>query len=500
MEASAGGRSEGSRPGRRVRIALAGASVALLGTGAVLGLTGTTAAVADGSPGQGSSYAQTLQIAPHEGSLAVGAIMGVAIAGHTGSFARAQSQGVDLGAVGESMRGWNCGSPPNQNVYNAVPEPISTESGAPNASTGVTQGPSQSDYFANEFVKATTDPYGEADTTYAGPFGDPTGAVQISGAHSKAWSGVVNGVAEAGATSDIGQVILGGGTVVLDNLDWSTTYPVDSSKGQPIGTFSIGGVTIGGVTLPNLPDLGSLSTQINKALVNLGLQVILPSSSLVEGEESVSPLSVEVVPNTYRDTVLDTAIATELGPYYFDVANGLENGFAADPSPYSGLGAAETSSQGQQLEAALCQSDTPITVLDITIASMDGGGFFSADIGGVNSSAGPLVANNFNLAELNFGSLGTPGTSQFIPGTAASTDSTSLSLPSTPAAPSVPATAQPSTSTPPVAATRAAGTIRPAVAGSLLAAGLGGLGLLVLLVAGDGRMMRRAQKAFVTDE
>src|ERR1700758_4036051 len=75
------------------------------------------------SPGVGSSYAQGFQVTPHEGSLAVGGIFDEALAGHTDTIARSQSQGLDLGAVGASIKGYNCGAPPSA-LANYVPDPL----------------------------------------------------------------------------------------------------------------------------------------------------------------------------------------------------------------------------------------------------------------------------------------------------------------------------------------------------------------------------------------
>ena len=94
-------------------------------TGA-LGLTSGGAAVADSNPGVGSSYAQGIQVTPHDGSLAVGAVFDEALAGHTDQIAKAQSQGLDLGAVGTSIKGYNCGQPPSK-LADYVPTPIVAE-------------------------------------------------------------------------------------------------------------------------------------------------------------------------------------------------------------------------------------------------------------------------------------------------------------------------------------------------------------------------------------
>jgi hypothetical protein len=456
---------------------------------------------ADEGPTQGSSYAQALQITPHDGALAVGAVFGEALAGHTGTFARAQSQGVDLGSVGVSMRGDNCGAAPNPTVYNAVPQPLEVESGAAGAAGGESQAPSQSDYGANEYALANSNPYGEADTTYAGPYADPTGALAVSGLKTKSWSGLINGSTEAAATSDVSSLSLGAGTVVLNGLDWSADYPTGTSA-KPTGTFTIGQVLIHGVPLPTSESLSAVQTAVNQALATLGLVVNLPQATVQQGTEIVSPLELDVVGNATRDTLPDTAL-NAAQPDYYQIASGLENGFASDQPPFSTVGGgAEATPPGQQLETALCQSDTPITVMDVTLAAFDGGGYFSAAIGGVNASSSPQAANSFDLGSGGFGSFTLPGQSQFIPG------SSGLSTAASPISPSLPgstggstasASTSPSTSAPATSAQSIASEPTAFKAGGpLLGAGLGGLGLLLLLIEGDRRMMRRAQRRIIS--
>jgi hypothetical protein len=505
----------GGGPKRKVgrrrtwRWCLAAAATTLIGTGTAMLDGGAGSAGADNALAEGSSYAQAMQITPHEGSLAVGALFDVALAGVTGADAKAQSEGLDLGAVGESMRSYNCGSDAQPVVYNAVPEPLITDTGAPGAAQGISEGPNSSnypqqvasgvdtqtpqqlqnqqvggyyiapgtDYFANEFVQATQAPYGEADTSDAGPLSDPTGAITISGMHSKAWAGVVNGVDETGASSDIAQVSLGGGAVVLDGLDWTST---STESGQQSGSFTIGKAIVGGTPLPDTADLSAVAAAVDSALSNLGLQVGFPASYTASGFQFVDPMQIEVVPNATRDQV-EQSVLNGVAPVYNQVADGLETGF----SP----------SEPAQIEQALCNSDTGITVLDVTIASLDGGGYFNIALGGVNSTDGALPPNQFNLSEFSLnpsslgpgtlgtagtpGTPGTPGTSGTVggPGTGGGANGASSSSGRLPAQ-----------------AVRA--KVRGFSAGGpLLGAGLGALALLLGLVEGDRRLMRRAQKA-----
>ncbi|HZU78576.1 MAG TPA: hypothetical protein VE991_01560, partial [Acidimicrobiales bacterium] len=400
--------------GLMARVAAALGSGLLAST--VVVLSGTSPAGAADSGTQGSAYSQLFQVTPYEGSLAAGAVFGEALAGHTNGFARAQSQGMDLGAVGDSIKSYNCGSAQNQQISDAVPDPLETETGAQGASTGQTQQPSASDYGATEYVQATDAPYGEADTTYVGPVADPTGAIMVSGMHARSWSGVVNGATVAAATSDIGQLILGNGAVALDALHWATTYPLGG--GQPTSSFSIGSVTISGNTLPPTPDLSALTTAINTALATVGLKVSLPVSFLSQGVQFVSPLEVDVVPNDTRDQVLDPVFVSFQKQAYGPLADALENGFATAQPPYNSLAQLEAGSNGQQLAQNLCKTDSLFTVADIAMASVDGGGHFTLSFGGAQASASPVTINPYSLVSAGFGTLSLAGSSTFIPGTA----------------------------------------------------------------------------------
>ena len=484
MSGNAGDRTR--RTGRaRLKLALgAGSLSALAGAGVVFLGAGSAQADASSSVGQGSAAAQALQIAPREGSLAIGAILGVSLAGHTLNFARAQSEGVDLGAIGTALSADNCGMPPQ--FASLVPQPLSTESGQNGAAQGESQGPSNKNYFSNEHVLANDSPYAEADTTYVGDAVGPNNAYIVAGMLTKSWSGLVNGAIEAGAESTI-QSINFDNVVKLNGLDWNAVYPLDG--GKPTGTFSIGQVVVGGVALPTSFDLTQIASAVNTVLNTVGIELHLPQSYVQQGTQFVSPLEIDVVPNATRDGIIDPLV-TALQPDYYQIANGLENGFASDNPPLNGLGALEATAPGQQLASALCQSDTPITVLDVTLAAFDGGGSFSTSFGGVNASTSPVPVNPFSLNLLDLGNLNLAGTSQFVPGTGAL------------GATNLPASTPSSAPTAPLRTASGARLNRPATlaAGSLLAAGLGGLGLLALLIEGDRQMMRRAQRAAASKE
>ena len=316
---------------------------------------------------------------------------------------------------------------------------------------------------------------------------------------TKTWSGLVNGQREAGATSDIGSISLFNGLVALDGLHWAALYPSGSSA-KPNGTFSLGGLTIDHVTVPLPANLtsSSLVSTINRLLGNLGMQLKLPVATLSGGIQSVSPLELDVIPNATRDNLLDPLLG-KLSPILNPIKTGLENGFGPwEPSA---------------LVTQLCQTDTPLTVADISIASMTGAGFFSTTFGGVSASSSALPPNQFSLNP-HLGTVTLGGGSQLVGATPGTPGSSGLGVtggtPGTPAVPGTPATpgtpvntpsgSSAASSTPVAQAVQPAATSGFKAGGPLLAVGLGGLGLLALLVEGDRRMMRRAQHSVNFEE
>jgi hypothetical protein len=191
-------------------------------------------------------------------------------------------------------------------------------------------------------------------------------------------------------------------------------------------------------------------------------------------------------------------------PNLYPLFNGLENGFANTSAPYNSLAPVESGDPTGQLETALCQTDTPITVADITVASFTAGGFFNIALGGVQATSGDLPVNPFNLAFAGFGNLTIPGTSQFLAGTAGTpavsgSGDTGSALAG--AASSAAGAAGGTTSN---LRPRTAHVVPAAVtsgsAGPLLAAGLGILGFLLILAELDRRVIHRSVKTAVFEE
>lgn len=464
-----------------------GVSALVAASGAALLLSGP--ARADITPGVGSSYAQAFQDTPKEGSLEVGVVLAEAIAGHTNYIARTQSQSVDLTAIGSSLKAYNCGTAPSQTQLGLVPEPLQVETGQPGASQGqtinptdglTTEGPDQPvppSWGGTEYGQATTTPYGEADTSYAN-INVPGNPFEVTGMKSKAFSGLVNGQREAGATADVKSLSLVNGMVTLSALHWEVLFPSGGSA-RATGSFTIGHLTINGSSVPTTDPTAALQAA-NAVLSALGMQLVAPSVTSVQGVEFVSPLQINVIPNSARDTILD-AVVNGSQPATSPVLGGLENGFSPSEPP--------------QLVQTLCNTDTEITVADIAVAGVDGAGSYTTALGGVNATSGSAPVDPFNLSLPSLGSSGSvsfvPGTSA-IPGTAGTPGSTG-----TASFPSTSGSGVTGSASPPAQAQTPSQTLVSAshvAAGPLLGIGLAGLAGLLLLAEGDRRMMRRARR------
>jgi len=457
------------RPYRRTRMAAAGVLLAGGVTWLAAGQGGAAPA-----PGQGLAGASTVSVTPRAGSLAVGVTFGEALAGHQNGTAKAQSQAIDLSSIGTSLTGYNCGSQafkPDQ-----IPQPLIVETGEPGAAQGITQ--SEEGGAFTKFGLASSSPYGQAVTTTA-PFAI-AGVLSMGPGVSKSWSGLLNGERQAGASSDIASLTLPGG-VSLAGLHWES---IVQSTGHPqqTATFTIGKATIGGASLPTNNPTQTLS-QINAVLGLVGLQFKAPSAHLTQGILYEDPLELDVVPNSTRDSALN-AVLTGIQPIRQQV-------FAAALQAY-------------------CQSDTPITVADVAIAAISGGGSMSISLGGVHASSGSVTANGYDLS-LGAPQIG-PGGLTAAPslsstgdtGTASSPGSAPSDLGSISTSGGTPGTGPSGGATTPlrpqVTAIEPAAAIKGKRGGALAAVGLVGLGLLAGIAEADRRKMRRAQRIVTFEE
>jgi len=428
-------------------------------------------ATGDLQPGRGLAIAETQKIDPRTGSLSLGITMGRSIAGHQNTVAQASSQAVDLGIIGTTAAAPGCdGSDPTLPA-DKQPQPIQVDSRQPNAHQESDQDQlSGAPIPSRREATATPAPYGEAITTTA-PI-DIAGLIHIGQGVSHTSSGLVddgNGgtIREAKATVDIDGITFPGG-ISMAGLHWEAVWSsADANPGK--GTFTIGSATAGGQSLPTNDPTAALAG-INTALQPLGYAIKPPTATNRGGIQFVDPLAVEVFPSPTRDAV----------------AKGLFGGI----QPIR-----------EELFKALLEQDcgnaTYITIFDVAVASMTGGGSFSLIFGGVQASSGDALNNSY--------CLGCGGNSSPVLGTSnsnsvlSSSSGTALGTNKAAGSPSTPSSSNggggggapaATAAVTPAASTKGKG----ARGGALAGVGLASLALLGLMAEGDRRKMRRAQR------
>jgi len=468
---------DGSRRGRRVhslvrsrhyrRTRLVAAGLLIAGASPWIATTGASASP---PPGEGSATAYTLAVLPKEGALSVGVTLGEALAGHTNGEAKAQSQTIDLGSIGTSLTSYNCNAAPVIQPTQ-LPQPLIVETGQPGAAAGVTDTDDGGAF--TQFGKANSAPYAEAVTTTA-PIG-LAGIIDIGAGVATSWSGLVNGQRQAGSTVNIASITLPAG-ISLEGLQWTV---VDQTTGteEQTGTFSIAKATIGGMAVPTTNPT-HLFDELNALIEPLGLSLLAPTAHLDSGIEFIDPLEISVIPNATRDSLLNTVL-TGIQPITSDVIAATLN--------------------------AVCDADTAITVLDVALASIDGGGALDIVLGGAQATSGAIAANGYDLTKNGGYSLSVGGgTGSIAPtktgGDTLSTESTSIIANPGSLSPIVPASAPLPTPAAAVASLTPASVVHGKRGGALAVVGLIGLVLLAAVAEADRRKMRRAQRTISLED
>jgi hypothetical protein len=419
-------------------------------------------------PGRGMALAETEKVDPRTGSLSLGITMGRSIAGHQNTVAQASSQAVDLGIIGTTAASQACDGGDPTLPADKQPQPIQVDSRQSNSHQVSDQDQlSGVPIPSRREATATPAPFGEAITTTA-PI-DIAGLIHIGQGVSHTTSGLVDDgkTRVATATVDIDGITFPGG-ISMAGLHWEATWSsADQNPGK--GTFTIGSASAGGQSLPT-NDPSAVLTGINAALQPLGYAVKPPTASNRGGTAYVDPLTVEVFPSPTRDAL----------------ANGLFGGIQPIREDLF-----------QALLKQDCKNSTYITIFDIAVASMTGGGSFSLIFGGVQASSGEALNNQY--------CLGCGGNSSPILGTS---NSNSVLSSSTPTLGTNKATGSPSTPSSSSSggggggAPAATAAVTPAAStkgkgargGALAGVGLASLALLGLMAEGDRRKMRRAQR------
>ncbi len=412
----------------------------LLGVGSV-DLTG--AAPVAGPPGLGKAASQLLRIDPTSAGLSFGVIFGPTSADHRNTVARAVAQSTNFGLIGGALtgEGWDGSAPPIRREQLPQPQRADSREAASHAAATRTEGP------VTQSVVATPKPHARATSRLA----DVTlpGLVTLAGVTNESTSGVDEaGNRVASARARVGQLSFAGGAVTLGDLEWVATHRAGA---EPVGSFTMGSAKIAGVPVP-AQDAGALFDALNATLGTLGIEIGQPRARIVEDTVYVDPLSISVVPNASRD-LLAGALLSALQPV-------REQLFGA-------------------LIEADCGNAAYVTIIDLMLGSVTGGGSMRLSVAGV--SAGTGVADEFAFAPLPPPPAGTPPAAVVTNAPPAPAGTVVAPVTTAPAAP---------TGTP----LRPASQALDPVSDGAVAVALGSLALGAALIEGDRRKMRRAER------
>jgi hypothetical protein len=403
----------GLRAYRRTALAI----LLVVGAGGVTGWLGAPGAVADPSssgssswvPGDADATAQAITVHPSTAGLGYDVTLATSVADYQAALAQAESQTFNGGALVLAATTTQCNGSPPVVSQSQLPQPVVVESNNGDASQTKTlnSGYNGSGPGAGvEQASATTQPQAAA-TTKLADFAVP-GGLDVSGSQSSALAQQVSGaVRQATSSADVGQVTLAGGLVSLNGLHWQSTQETGAGGAitHATGTFSLGSVTVAGVTTPVSADnvaavLAAADTALSPTGFHIG-PVPTMSENSADGTVSVPPLAIGIDSSALGAQVV--------GPL---------------------LGAGDTLRQAldQALLGVTCQLGIPLTVRDIALGALAGGGGIDLELGGVvDDSNGTAYANPFDNTlgqgggAVSLGAPGTPGgagTASFTPGSA----------------------------------------------------------------------------------
>jgi hypothetical protein len=431
--------------------------------------TSSAPAQAAFTPGTGTAIALAYKVNPAFGGLSFGITAGESVAGHQNTGSSAQSKAVNLGVIGVTLAGEGCEGAPPTLAEEDQPQPLLVSSDDEGAEAG--KSATEAEGAITMEAAASKRPFAEAVTKVA-PVGEP-GVALITGGTSYASSGVVaDGVREARAVTQIAQLRLLDGAIVLGDMRWEAIQR-SGAVNEEIASFDIGSLTVGGQRIPLPTDAVEQLRLLEDALTAAGLQITVPQVRSEEGILFVDPLKIGVIPSDLRDGLI-------LGP----LLSALQPVREAFTETLFRLGCG-----GDLSGLYTFPSSTAVTVLDLAIGSVSGAGSLNLELGGVQATTAEIAGFEFPGGEL-------PPLTDAPPAPALPTDSVgdlggggfeetaAPPAPQTPAAPTAPTTT-------PIAPISDFTGER---GGALLGVGAGGLLLLLASAEGDRRKMRKAQR------
>jgi hypothetical protein len=483
------GVSDRKRPGRALAAPLrfywrtALAVVVMVGI-CISQIGGSVGANADSSfyAGTASVLAQAITFGPVTGGLSAEFNLAQTVADFELNDGQAEAQTLNAGAIGLSLTSPPCPGNPAAIPKQDLPQPVTIEttSGPTSGTLTLTQSQSATTGGAGvEQAEVSTKPSATSTATLASI--NLPGILQVSGATSTGTVDILNGdTRSAIATADVAAISLLGGLIELKGLHWDSTQQ-SGALNTSVGTFSIGSLTIAGTSVPvaTPSELGTALTLINTVLEPTGLTFALPQTTIQsDGTVVVTPLSVGIV----TSPIGQQTIGATLGPTE-PVRNEVDNIIL-------GLN---------------CKYGSELSIADIVIAALAGGGSFYVSFGGTNA-----VTNGTEYADaFGTGGGGTFGGSPFSAASNGFDDTGTFNVPSTVLGGNLGggSTTTSSTGPPgqrvvaigPTSKTSSCTSLGPAggscnTSNDALAAGLAGLGAVLFLFAWDFARQRRRRR------
>jgi len=333
--------------------------------------------------GAATATSQAIAIAPSTAGLNYALTLATSVADYQANEGQAESQIFTGGPIVTALTTIQCdGSAPLVST-SQLPQPAVAESTNGNQKATQTlndqyaKGSSLPDLGAGlEQALATTQPAATAVTKLSDL--NVPGAFDISGAQSSAYAQQVTGqLRQATATADIASLDLANGAVDIKGLHWEDTQ--ETGPGGTVvkqsASFTIAGITVAGVAVPSsavsTDTLAQLLAIVNTALEGTGLHVSLPAvSTNSQGTEIITPLSVGIDQSALGQQVVGPLLGqTE------SVRNEIDTILEQDIS---------------------CKTGIPLTVVDILLGALSGGGNLDLNLGGASATSnGTAYANPF---------------------------------------------------------------------------------------------------------
>jgi hypothetical protein len=300
-------------------------------------------------PGFGKAQAGILMLDPRSAQLSFGVRFGPTVSDHRNQVARAQAQSTDYGLIGSALTGSGCDGGDPFVRSEDLPKPMRADSRNPKdlAEREVSEGP------ITQSVQADPRPYARATSRLLEA--SLPGIAEVGASATETISGVDDeGVPLVRAIADITSLSIAGGVVRLGGLHWEAQQHGDD---DPTGRFTIGSAAIGGVPVPT-QDASALVQAVNAVLSQLGVVMTPPVTHVEDDTIFVDPIKVGIAPNQTRDLIAGQTLA------------------ALQPAREALF---------QVLLDSSCNSGAAITVADILLGSITGGGSLTAVIGGAQA-------------------------------------------------------------------------------------------------------------------